>query len=1426
MIDEWNYLARKYTVEGARSKFEDICTTLFKKKFPNKSVNPVRVVVGDRGVDIFIGNIQNEPVEVIQCKFFINGLGESQKAQIRDSFKTVLASNDFQCCRWILCIPNILGMDEHNWWAGWKNKQVKAHGLAKDFIELMDGSLLINDLKKFNLYDEIFDIEHKKAINEIHNAVVGDKFNLDEEILSASNYMKNLKNHFSKSKEARVQRKEVDEIVTWVKQDLAGKDSLEKVLVVKGKKGVGKSTILREAYCKLLTENEYSVLAIKCDQFYDINLEDLAKQLFKNVLSFQSLIAAVGTEGKKFIVILDQLDALSQTLSSDRRWLQTYIKLIHELLNLSYVRIVISTRSFDLEYDADLRRFNNTQHIRQIEVGTLTKAEVINILKLLTIDVKSDLLIELLTVPYNLELFTKIPNLEGLLQKEVRISLTKLYSELWSQVLTKRELKLTNCLNLIIKRMYRLHPNLIDQTYLEEFQNEIDYLVSQDILLKNGSKLSFFHQSFYEYYLARWFVLSDQDLIEYIFEKGQNLYIRSLIKTVIEYLREADHPKYIALCKNIIGNEKIRFHIKYLFVLELGLIELPSEKEKELVCGMLTNEYGKLFLDLFTSSGWIEFFISNDLLVGNTNEIYIILYRNINHHAKLILDYLENSKFDEKEKFIEGIIPNIKKWENELLPFFDKYYPYKKETELWYFETLKKIAPVNLLFVLEKLRPVISAAQTRTERLRFDHRFDGIIGLLYQQNAKTIVGFLFTIHIEILEDTKHPYYTEYSGIASELLSSYHYDNGMFYKDSEDDKSIDFYLMKYYRGCDRNELKKLVDQYSDTNYVPLLILLIKLLRDRASELIKEIYQLLLIIEAKNGLKESDDFFQLNIRKLISKSIIYFDEQQYQKVKNILLSISHPYEISIYEDGGKKKFSLKIGRKKYLFLKALPFQILQNDTELKQTFQVLERRFGVIDHNKAFDRSKSRFGAVGSPLSNANFDKFNYKAWLKSMRKINEHYKSDDFFKGGLLEHARSFEHVVEKRPDYFCDFIGRLFHEPGVSYSYISHGISALIKANYDSAKVADLVKKEIQLPLDREYTLYATWHTRHLVNTKHVTDDVVDFLISISRSDRYPKDVLNPNNPLSDFINTVRGSAIHTLFCLFSYPKYKDAVFTAIEFAIDPQNNPSTTILTGVMSEIAYLNHLDIARSFSIFQKLVILKNPLILKHSINPAQYFNNKFHDKMGFYFDEMLLHEEFHAECYFFIISWIFEKIDDFKLYDHFIGLGKNAIKCALTVAEKFLIENGNVKNRAMQVLVRCLAHLDFDISHELAGLVLREFKIENFKELYGFIELYISTVHFSNDPRYLLLFLTECSSIYPTECLQLLEKMNILYKVDISKKGYLGDEPLVLVLSIYSRLRLDQFKYINEQQIALDTFDKLLGIPAIRYKALEAMENVLN
>ena len=55
------------------------------------------------------------PVDVYQCKYFINGVDDPQKAQIRESFKTASNSPDFTVNAWYLCLPVNLSVSEARW---------------------------------------------------------------------------------------------------------------------------------------------------------------------------------------------------------------------------------------------------------------------------------------------------------------------------------------------------------------------------------------------------------------------------------------------------------------------------------------------------------------------------------------------------------------------------------------------------------------------------------------------------------------------------------------------------------------------------------------------------------------------------------------------------------------------------------------------------------------------------------------------------------------------------------------------------------------------------------------------------------------------------------------------------------------------------------------------------------------------------------------------------------------------------------------------------------------------------------------------------------------------------------------------------------------------------------------------------------------
>jgi len=158
---DFRYLRDKYGDAGAREVFEKICIQLMQLKF--EDTYPVKVSQGDAGIDIFVGNF-SDSIDVYQCKYFIDGIGDAQKSQIRESFNTAVNSNQYRLNNWVLCLPCILDIKEHTWWWTWKKKMETKY---EKNIKLYDGSLLLTELKKYDLYNTIFDNEMINLLNNI-----------------------------------------------------------------------------------------------------------------------------------------------------------------------------------------------------------------------------------------------------------------------------------------------------------------------------------------------------------------------------------------------------------------------------------------------------------------------------------------------------------------------------------------------------------------------------------------------------------------------------------------------------------------------------------------------------------------------------------------------------------------------------------------------------------------------------------------------------------------------------------------------------------------------------------------------------------------------------------------------------------------------------------------------------------------------------------------------------------------------------------------------------------------------------------------------------------------------------------------------------------------------------------------------------------
>ncbi|WP_276835241.1 ATP-binding protein [Chryseobacterium cucumeris] len=1425
MEKDWLILVQKYDLAGARSKFESICLNIFKKKCPQKYVNDIRCNPGDEGIDIFIGSIGNEPIEVIQCKFFFPHFGNVQKKQIRESFKTAINSKEYKVKKWTLCIINKLDIHEQKWWTGWKSRTERIHGKKNNFITLKDGQELIKLLKENDLYNHAFEIEDSLKINDIHQKIVGQQLNLDIEktLRKSSNAVDQIVNYIGE-KRIHIEREETYKIYNWINNDL--KKDTKNVLILTGEKGIGKSSVLKDLYNKLQLDSHY-ILGIKADKFYYNNVDKLEKNLFLNKLTFEKLIDSLSKENKKLIIIIDQIDALSHSITSNRDYINTYNRLISEFLFEENIRVIVSTRSYDLEYDAELSVYNSNE-FSKVKVQPFSSETVYSILEKFNINCTSQKLINLLTIPHHLNIFCKLPNKSELVFDTIS-SLKELYDELWHQYISVRKNpNIKKLLYTIANKMYNEGID-IKNIYEDNYFDELSYLKSVNLLIEQNQRIQFFHQTFYEYCYAKHFVENNLLLEKYIIENDQSIYSRSVIKMVIEYLRENEISKYISTLEEILVKEKYRFHIKSLLINTLASQINPCIQEKSFVLEkVLTDDtLEELFINSLNSKNWISFLIEEDIPLKylNTNKAnfnWSIFSRNINNSPIDILDYTNNLDFPDKDNLIFNLLVNLNNWEDpELLSYFSDYIIYMENNtnqmpNFWYFELLERIYIHHPLFVYEKLETPLKRSFNGLE-----YELNKSLEEISKNNVVGVLEFLINIFENISEDSKIAFF-QFNEILSPLFDSY--ENAiLFNNNDEDGRTIIFHINQLLLKVEVNYFLKFYEKYKNSNNINVLKVLIYALQNRNEKFANESYKLILIIRNKNGFKGKDDIFQLQLRELISLYYSNFNEEQRVEINSLLLNMSSKYDIFIYTDfNGKRKYSLRnFGKKQFAFIKALPKEVLEENKDLKRTYQVLFRKFGDINHKRAIDTGTSEGGFVGPPLSYKAYKKMTVNGWKKSMYKYDENYQSKEFLKGGMEQHSNKFKEVVQENPHKFFDLINSLFLDEKINLSYINSGINGLIEGKYDPEKVKSLFKKFTKINSNRIYTLYSNSQIKYFISTDTIDSEIVEYLSNRATSDTYIEKVKNKQYPLIDSTNSIIGSAIDCLMLLYRYKEYEEIIFNTIEQVLKNKKCNDYIRIT-IMYQIANLNHLNIDRAFKIFNDLLSSKSIDILKASLTPAHYFNNKFHNKMEEYFLSILNCDEIRKDSYIIVNSYLLKKKFGLKYYKQFAYLNTDTKLCTLKVAEKNLFHKyRHVHETSLSILYEFLNEYEQNIATEYSAIILRKFKPENFDELLDFMKAYSKSVVCRNAPAYFIDHLLNNLKSYPQECLELLENINFNEKSDYQYVFH-NKGPVQVVLGIYSKLITKSLKNKSLITRCMNLFDNMLKHPNFRNNANSAIE----
>lgn len=839
----------------------------------------------------------------------------------------------------------------------------------------------------------------------------------------------------------------------------------DRLLVLTGKAGIGKTAILSNIQ-SILLENNIVNLSIKSDQF-DVESKESLSSFFgvDNILLSIKKLA----RKEKVIVLIDQLDALSLTMSSNKKVINIILEFIEQLKYISNVKVIVSIREYDLKNDPLFKSLDdtniiNTQLLDFKYVSNKLKSFVKESTKL------NNTLVELLRTPLHLSIFIELyPSDDSCISIK---TLQDLYSKFWEQKVqdkilddtTRKSLKAL--LYLIVQTMDKKKKIEVPKLYFEdEYEDEIALLLSKGILKEENKKISFFHQTFYDYVFARDFSQKDMSLYEYILTTTQDLNIREQFKQIIQFLRGTDEDKYLSELENILYSDEIRFHIKLLLISYLGSIESPTVEEFTFIQKLFKDkaDYEKYFIESWISSDWLLYFKEAGFFNEEDFKKYNLQNRLetfVNKETDLVFDILDNCECEEKIKNVSIInsLNRLDNWSDTSFEILRKYNSLLYEGDIHYYDLKKLYKKIYLLDQQYSINLFFNYLNTRIEEVDdhdkkelVNHDWYEIFEFLLEQKEINILQRL----LESIQKISNKFKNEYSK-KEFLITDKVFDSIMWQFDDLHNSSWGLYRKTLDKVSqlavdDKESFLKLTQPYQDTHYLSLITFLIFGYSKNPKEYKNEILGLFTNVKLLEELDFSyDNGYEFAL--LLNKYFVLFDEIEQEQIFNSIVQVNPQWQNTYYV--GKCHGTYR-GLQKYELLFQLDIEDIKKFGYFKE-FQELQRKFYWYKFKKPH---KSNGGWVGTPLSSDVYSKMSLSNWLQSMKVFDgtkSRNSTNSFLRGSKTEHHRQFEKEVTENPDKFFDFLLQLKSE-NIHPDYLSAGLSGLIASNYNEEKVLKLI---------------------------------------------------------------------------------------------------------------------------------------------------------------------------------------------------------------------------------------------------------------------------------------------------------------------------------------------------------------------------------
>lgn len=1206
---------------------------------------------------------------------------------------------------------------------------------------------------------------------------------------------------------SHIERKETFDILEWIEAPL--EEGHKPVKVLAGKAGTGKSTTLKDLI-QVLHRQNIGCLPIKADRW---SVQNDTNCVYSAHLLADAL-AYLSARQKKVVLIIDQIDALSQYMSTDRKSLNLILDTVARL-SLDYpseIRIVISCREYDLKYDAALRSLGR---FSTVTIKGLDESDVRYVLTLLDKELPGKVSVktlELLSVPQYLNIFCML-YFSGRMNSSYENDI-ELYDELWLYTISDApdiEIgKVEEFLFMLAALMQKTETLSPVWSSSEAESRLAGHLASKGIIFIDNTKVSFFHQTFYEYVLARYYIRSGKKLTTDLETMFQGLEIRSAVKLILVYKKGHSESAYMEDVEALLFSEKIRLHLKLLALSVISNGDNILNSERAIVKRLVAYDSRLMsyFLSHTSAESWFQTVarIVEPLLYGlsEDSEWYIPIRNSLSLYAAQfpedVFSMIDMVKDKTARKSIAGFVLQFHNdYSSEKVRSW--YFIFKKEHPYWLISCLQDALATNVGFVIKEVRFFLQdSLYARKEATHDSYTLKKFSDNLMERYPREFLPVLVDCFSAVISDSSKSFDSPWGYSVNSVFR--HYDmskaaKAVFSRLEE--------LLRRYAG-EPDFIKPVVSRLLNLNSEMAFTLAYATMAACPAIFDEEIREIISQDSALDfGLYGGD--FEYSFLKMLRNWFLIQDNDSAEWYQDRLMAFSSYTDLFHSKKSYKDEplFHHLWWRKWVLISNTVPDDRMTERMRLMKN--ELMRRFGRACPIKKQERNIVCSSIVSGPIPASAYSRFSMGMWLDSFLKLDEkkNYRKGVFHPVDLREHASSFSKTVACRPKFFRDFVFTIFSRNDVKVIYKVAGLEGLLSGGLEPMELLPLFRTLMseEFVINDPYR-FSSLAKYYIVKDSDFFDEFIPFLINLisipltlPSKDDHKSQQEKSLEMLNHAINSPQGQAMKLLVSMNSIVSRRKQVYGLL------QKMPGN-IHNSLCDEVLYYLYSAEYYEEQLFDKLlpVYLDNAgvevlFFCPQMVQSYWYFKNHL---VSSYMERMLQDVSAHE-----VLAQIF-----------FYGTTVTAVS-ALCRSNLERIFSSSDEDTISSMISLAMTHIsDMDFSELSESILLRFSDCGSDKVRQAYKDncsklpvrcfdlfLKISEKWKTTESRFeydTLRYLRKCVWLYPAKCYRYIKEHCFL---ELKESSLYFNDVLELLLEIYRKLKEDGDR--SDMEELMDLFD---------------------